>query len=123
MVNVDCSGIADGCCDVVVLCKSTLKKAAPYSPARADDQNLHRSPSLPHPSAGTPGGRTGLVYYRLRGAPKMYYSAYSQDSIAEAAATLKDHAKAGRAAWCIFDNTAAFAATGNALNTLRILQS
>ncbi|WP_114948518.1 DUF72 domain-containing protein [Microvirga calopogonii] len=77
----------------------------------------------PHPSAGTPGGWTGLVYYRLHGSPKMYYSAYSQEVIAEAAATLGDYAKAGRAAWCIFDNTAAFAATGDALSTLKLLQS
>jgi uncharacterized protein YecE (DUF72 family) len=76
----------------------------------------------PHPSAGTPGGWTGLVYYRLHGSPKMYYSAYSQAVIGDAAKTLEDHAKAGRAAWCIFDNTAAFAATGDALSTLKLLQ-
>ncbi|WP_201839810.1 DUF72 domain-containing protein [Microvirga zambiensis] len=77
----------------------------------------------PHPSAGTPGGWTGLVYYRLHGSPRMYYSAYSQESIAQTARTLEDHASAGRAAWCIFDNTAAFAATGDALSTLKLLQS
>jgi uncharacterized protein YecE (DUF72 family) len=77
----------------------------------------------PHPDSGTPGGWTGLVYYRLHGSPKMYYSAYSQEVIAEAAETLRDHAKAGRAAWCIFDNTAAFAATSDALSTLKLLQS
>jgi uncharacterized protein YecE (DUF72 family) len=77
----------------------------------------------PHPSAGTPGGWTGLVYYRLHGSPKMYYSAYSHEVIAETAKTLGDHAEAGRAAWCIFDNTAAFAATGDALSTLTLLQS
>lgn len=77
----------------------------------------------PHPSAGAPGGWAGLFYYRLHGSPKMYYSAYSQEVIAEAAAALGDHAEAGRAAWCIFDNTAAFAATGDALSTLKLLQS
>jgi uncharacterized protein YecE (DUF72 family) len=77
----------------------------------------------PHPSAGTPGGWTGLVYYRLHGSPKMYYSAYSHEVIAETAKTLGDHAEAGRAAWCIFDNTAAFAATSDALSTLTLLQS
>jgi uncharacterized protein YecE (DUF72 family) len=77
----------------------------------------------PHPNAGTPGGWTGLVYYRLHGSPKMYYSAYSQEVIAEAAETLGDHAEAGQAAWCIFDNTAAFAATGDALSTLKLVQS
>ncbi|MBQ0820446.1 DUF72 domain-containing protein [Microvirga sp. HBU67558] len=77
----------------------------------------------PHPNASTPGGWTGLVYYRLHGSPKMYYSAYSHEVIAEVAATLEGHANAGRAAWCIFDNTAAFAATGDALSTLRLFQS
>ena len=77
----------------------------------------------PHPSAGSPGGWTGLVYYPLHGSPKMYYSAYLHDVIAKTAETLEDHASAGRAAWCIFDNTAAFAATGDALSTLKLLQS
>ncbi|WP_114949114.1 DUF72 domain-containing protein [Microvirga calopogonii] len=75
----------------------------------------------PHPSAGIPGGWTGLVYYRLHGSPKMYYSAYSHEVITETAKTLGDHVKAGRAAWCIFDNTAAFAATGDALSALKLL--
>ena len=77
----------------------------------------------PHPSAGTPGGWTGLVYYRLHGSPKMYYSAYSQEVIADTAGTLGAHAQAGREAWCIFDNTAAFAATGDALSAMELLHS
>jgi uncharacterized protein YecE (DUF72 family) len=77
----------------------------------------------PHPSAGTPGGWSGLIYYRLHGSLKMYYSAYSQEVIAEMAETLTGHAQTGRAAWCIFDNTAAFAATGDALSTMELLPS
>jgi uncharacterized protein YecE (DUF72 family) len=71
----------------------------------------------PHSSAGTPGGWTGLVYYRLHGSPKMYYLAYPQQVIAETAHALKERGQAGTGAWCIFDNTAAFAATGDALST------
>ena len=71
----------------------------------------------------TPAGWTGLVYYRLHGSPKMYYSAYSQEVIAETAQTLGSRAQTERAAWCIFDNTAAFAATGDALSTMKLLQS
>jgi hypothetical protein len=52
----------------------------------------------------------------------MYYSAYSPEVIAESAETLGDHAEAGRAACCIFDNTAAFAATGDALSALKLLE-
>jgi uncharacterized protein YecE (DUF72 family) len=39
----------------------------------------------PHPSPGIPGGLTVLVYCRLHGSPKMYYSAYPQAVIAETA--------------------------------------
>ena len=56
-----------------------------------------------------PGGWRGFAYWRLHGSPKIYYSDYPQ-------ATLKTLApKLGPQDWCIFDNTAAFAATGNAL--------
>lgn len=75
----------------------------------------------PHPDAGTPGGWPGLVYYRLHGSPKMYYSAYSREVITETTRILVDHANAGTPAWCIFDNTAAFAATGDALSVTELL--
>ena len=32
------------------------------------------------PAAGEPGGWDGLVYYRLHGSPKVYYSAYPEDT-------------------------------------------
>lgn len=57
----------------------------------------------------TPGGWGGFAYWRLHGSPKIYYSDYS----AKALKTLA--AKLGKKDWCIFDNTAAFAALGNAL--------
>jgi uncharacterized protein YecE (DUF72 family) len=75
----------------------------------------------PHPDAGTPGGWPGLVYYRLHGSPKMYYSSYSREVIDETSHILVDHASAGTSAWCIFDNTAAFAATGDALSVTELL--
>jgi uncharacterized protein YecE (DUF72 family) len=53
----------------------------------------------------------------------MYYSAYPQEVIAGTAQTLCDQAQAGSDAWCIFDNTAAFAATGDALSTMKLLPS
>jgi uncharacterized protein YecE (DUF72 family) len=76
----------------------------------------------PHPDAGDPGGWTGLVYYRLHGSPKIYYSAYSDDVIAETARKLLKGVSTGAKAWCIFDNTAAFAATGNALALVALLR-
>ena len=59
----------------------------------------------------------GLVYYRLHGSPKVYYSSYPDGYLEALAKTLVRAAKSADV-WCIFDNTAAFAATGNALDVL-----
>jgi uncharacterized protein YecE (DUF72 family) len=59
---------------------------------------------------GSPGGWQGLRYWRLHGSPKIYYSDYPRATLAPLAAELKPDD------WCIFDNTAAFAALGNALD-------
>ncbi|MDP9016735.1 MAG: DUF72 domain-containing protein [Candidatus Eremiobacteraeota bacterium] len=58
-----------------------------------------------------PGGSAQFSYFRLHGAPRMYYSAYGPDRIAELARRLSQTPNA----WCIFDNTASGAATGDAL--------
>lgn len=72
----------------------------------------------PAPAAETPGGWGGLVYYRLHGAPRIYYSPYSQQYLAELAPTLARHA-ASAPTWCIFDNTATPAGVANALALLQ----
>jgi uncharacterized protein YecE (DUF72 family) len=70
------------------------------------------------PEASEPGGHGGLVYVRLHGTPRMYYSSY-EDAYLDALATrLRAAVKAGSDAWCIFDNTAHGHATGNALALL-----
>lgn len=61
------------------------------------------------PGDGEPGGWRGLRYWRLHGSPKIYYSDYDASALRELAQSLQRHD------WCIFDNTAAFAALGNAL--------
>ena len=66
------------------------------------------------PAAGEPGGWRGLAYWRLHGSPVMYRSSYA-DRIAGYAAAIGDDVAAGREAWCVFDNTASSAATGDAL--------
>jgi uncharacterized protein YecE (DUF72 family) len=71
----------------------------------------------PAPGADEPGGWRGLSYYRLHGSPRIYYSAYSAEYLAAIAEVLARDAAAGIESWCIFDNTAAFAATENALTT------
>ncbi|MGO4128828.1 DUF72 domain-containing protein [Inquilinus sp. YAF38] len=67
------------------------------------------------PGDGEPGGWQGLVYYRLHGSPRIYYSDYDEAVLAGMRRRLQAHRAAGVPAWCIFDNTAAFAALGNAL--------
>lgn len=62
---------------------------------------------------GEPGGWDGLIYYRLHGGPRIYYSDYDQTAIDGIVERLS-HAPSV-ANWCIFDNTAAGAALGNAL--------
>jgi uncharacterized protein YecE (DUF72 family) len=77
----------------------------------------------PVPGAGEPGGWRGLAYYRLHGSPQIYYSSYGMNDLTDAAGRLAADAAAGIETWCIFDNTAAFAATGNALTTKGLLQA
>jgi uncharacterized protein YecE (DUF72 family) len=72
------------------------------------------------PGADVPGGWQGLVYYRLHGSPRMYYSVYDDDALAKLATGLATNTRDGVPAWCTFDNTMSAAATGNAL-TLRDL--
>ena len=73
--------------------------------------------------AGSPGGWSGLCYYRLHGSPRMYYSSYSQDYLEQVAEQLIEARRDGGMAWCIFDNTAQGAATRNALDLLLLLGS
>lgn len=65
-------------------------------------------------AAAVPGGWRGMSYWRLHGSPDMYRSAYGERLAAYAEAIRADLAK-GRETWCMFDNTAASEATGDAL--------
>lgn len=60
-----------------------------------------------------------VVYYRLHGSPKIYYSEYSEAYLDALAEEIAGHERAGRRVWCIFDNTADGAAQPNALSLLR----
>jgi uncharacterized protein YecE (DUF72 family) len=72
------------------------------------------------PLAAEPGGDAGLVYYRLHGSPRIYWSDYEAPRIAAQAELLRA-AAAGSERWCIYDNTTLGAATGNALALARLL--
>jgi uncharacterized protein YecE (DUF72 family) len=67
------------------------------------------------PSAADPGGYDRIVYYRLHGSPRTYYSAYPAEVLADIAKVLEERAAQGIDTWCIFDNTALGAATTDAL--------
>lgn len=65
----------------------------------------------PVPAAAAPGGSDHLVYLRLHGSPRIYYSAYAPDELKRVTRVLDESAARGISTWCIFDNTALGAAT------------
>lgn len=92
------------------------------------DAELHRyriarvaaDPAL-HEGAGRPGGWDRLTYTRLHGSPRVYYDRYDEAYIHALAEGLRLQAGQGRAAWCIFDNTASGWATANAFELQALL--
>lgn len=73
------------------------------------------------PPKGQPGPHeptTADIYVRLHGAPRIYYSSYSDEYLNKLGKDMAVHAKAGRDVWVIFDNTASGVSVPNAL-TLR----
>ena len=75
----------------------------------------------PVAGAGEPGGRREFAYYRWHGSPHIYYSNYDAAALATLKRRLEDRARQS-SAWCIFDNTTAGAALGNALELAQSLQ-
>jgi uncharacterized protein YecE (DUF72 family) len=65
------------------------------------------------PGAAVPGGWEEPAYWRLHGSPRVYHSAYADAALDRLAATI---GRVAGEAWCIFDNTAAGAAAGQALD-------
>ncbi len=76
----------------------------------------------PIPGADEPGGWDCLHYLRLHGSPRMYYDAYDEAYLARLAGRFVEVAEHAPV-WCIFDNTAAGAATLNAFSLLDLLQA
>ena len=77
----------------------------------------------PVPEGAEPGAWPEPGYWRLHGSPRMYYSPYDAAALEAAAVRLRSHAAAGHDAWCIFDNTAEFHATHDALAVQALLQA
>jgi uncharacterized protein YecE (DUF72 family) len=73
------------------------------------------------PEAAEAGGWEGLVYTRLHGSPRMYYSPYDDTYLDALAARVRAAETRGIPVWCIFDNTASGAAAINALDLMERL--
>jgi uncharacterized protein YecE (DUF72 family) len=74
----------------------------------------------PAPGADVPGGWSGLVYYRLHGAPRKYWSPYEADTLARLGDALRRMVSRVDA-WSVFDNTASGAAIENALDLIEMV--
>ncbi len=89
-----------------------------FEPAADDMLARHRVARVaadpPRVAAGAePGGSRDFAYWRLHGSPDIYRSAYEAEELDRYARRI---AAGGRQeSWCIFDNTASSAATGDAL--------
>ncbi|MBT2337385.1 DUF72 domain-containing protein [Variovorax paradoxus] len=73
--------------------------------------------------AASPGGWPGLVYLRLHGSPRRYWSAYDDALLARLAQRLVQAREEGAECWCVLDNTAGGEAVGNAMTLARLVQN
>lgn len=73
------------------------------------------------PIALEPRGSQRVVYFRLHGSPRTYYSSYSDDDLRAWHAKIKTSSSGN--CWCIFDNTAAGAAYPNAMTLQQLAQA
>ncbi len=78
----------------------------------------------PPPAAGAdePGGWPDLVYLRLHGSPRKYWSSYD-DGYLTVLATSLSRIAASADVWCVFDNTASGAALANALDLSELVSA
>ena len=72
-------------------------------------------------SFARPGGWDGLLYIRLHGSPRTYWSSYDADRLVWYARMMAGSDAHER--WCIFDNTASGAAFGDAMALWALLSS
>lgn len=75
----------------------------------------------PVPEAAEPGGWGGLVYRRLHGSPRVYWSGYDAEAIEAHARSAAEARARGVESWTIYDNTAGGEAAGDALALLALL--
>jgi uncharacterized protein YecE (DUF72 family) len=115
----------NGRCEADIACEPrNLSWFTPAADAELEQLRVVRVAADPAvcAEAAVPGGYRALAYWRLHGSPLKYRSSYG-DRIGGYAEQLQREATAGREAWCIFDNTASSAATGDALALLETISS
>ena len=76
----------------------------------------------PVPGADRPGGWLGMVYLRLHGSPRKYWSKYDTSVVLDLAGLI-GRLPTSVEAWCIFDNTASGAAIENAWELQQLVRS
>jgi uncharacterized protein YecE (DUF72 family) len=98
---------------------------APAAQATLSELHISRVAADPakYEGAGQPPQSAPLVYYRLHGSPRMYYSAYTEQYLSELSSQIRALRSASREVWCIFDNTARHESWGNALRLRQLLSS
>jgi uncharacterized protein YecE (DUF72 family) len=69
----------------------------------------------PVPTAAVPAGWSRVVYFRLHGSPRKYWSSYDGSYLTALAGAMSRIAPVADV-WCVFDNTASGAAIRNALD-------
>ena len=74
------------------------------------------------PAAAEPGGWPGIVYYRLHGSPRKYWSIYDKRRLSHWSQALNALPRSTRT-WCVFDNTASSGAAGNAMQMKMLVAS
>lgn len=124
-----------GVSDAAVVCEPRHASWFGATAARLLDRwrigRVAADPARP-PAAAEPAGKGSVMYFRLHGSPRMYYSSYTSGFLEKLAARAAHAAREARddadaqiptrtdRVWCIFDNTAEFAAWGNALDLKRM---
>ena len=95
----------------------------PRAQATLSDLNVSRVVADPAKceGAGEPPQAARLIYYRLHGSPRMYYSAYSEEYLSNLSKQIKALRKGSKEVWCMFDNTARHESWGNALHLQHLL--
>ena len=75
------------------------------------------------PAAATPGAKAAWPYWRWHGAPRMYYSDYSNQALQALARQVQTYRRNPHAPWLIFDNTAHGFAVANAARLQNLLSA